>query len=180
MCTKFWDELQAQLVREAAELAEAEAAFATLTAEKTAAEEEMRKADAEHADAMWHEKQAEGMAQATRCGGNPSKDDEIAEKAALANLKKCKEYRSQTSKVLAARTKGLTEASAEFETSQRLVETLRLKREGGGALVSKHAAPFFEWLAADEESDDDEEEKKEEKKEGKKEEEKKEGAVDVN
>jgi hypothetical protein len=152
--TKYWDGLQAQIVREEAELAEAKAALETLTAQKAAAEEEMYKADREQSDAAWYEKQAEQMAQATRCGGNPSKEDEVQEKAALANLKKCKDYSSQMTKVLAARTKDLTEVNAGFETSQRLVEQLRVKIESGGALFSKHATPFFEWLAAD----DDEEE----------------------
>lgn len=156
---KFWDELQAQLAREAAELVEATAAFETLTAEKAKAEEEMSKAGHEQADAAWHEKQAEAMAQVTRCGGNPSKEDELAEKNALATLKKCKEYSTQASKVLAARTKDLTEVNAEFETSQSLVEARRLKGEGGGALFTKHTKPFFEWLAAPEE-DSEEEEKK--------------------
>jgi len=153
--TKFWDDLQAQLVREEAEFVEARAALETLTAEKAAAEEEMRKAEREQNDAAYYEKQAEQMAQATRCGGNPTKEDEIAEKEALANLKKCREYRTQTNKIIAARTKNVTEVSAEFETSQRLVEQLSVKAEGGGALFSKQAKPFFEWLAAD---DDDEDE----------------------
>ena len=110
---------------------------------------------------------AEALAQATRCGGNPSKEEESAEKAAIANLKKCKEYRTQTGKVFAARAKDLTTVNAEFETSQRLVEQLRLRGEGGGALFTKHAAPFFEWLAASSEEEEEEAEKKEVKAEKK-------------
>jgi len=154
-CMRFWTDTQAQLVREAAELTEASAALATLTAEKAAADEAVRLADREKSDAAWYEKQAEHTAQATRCGGNPSKEDEAAEKAALANLKKCKEYHTQTSKVLVARAKNLTEVSAEFETSQRLVEQFKQRGEGGAALFTKHAAPFFEWLAEEDDDDDD-------------------------
>ena len=40
----------------------------------------VRIADREQADAAWYLKQAEQTAQATRCGGNPSKEDEAAEK----------------------------------------------------------------------------------------------------
>lgn len=153
--TKFWETLQSQLEREAAELAEAAAALETLTVDKAAAQEEMKRADKEQADAAQHEKWAEQSAQAARCGGNPSKEDEIAEKAALNHVKKCKDYRTQTSKVAAARSKALTEVSAEFETSQRLVEQLTTKAEGGGALFTKKAKPFFDWLAAPDEEDSD-------------------------
>jgi len=163
--TKYWIELQARLVRENAELVDAEAALSALTAAKASAEEAMRVAEREKADASWYEKQAEQTAQATRCGGNPSKEDELAEKAAMANLKKSKEYCTQTTKVLAARTKDQTEANAEFETSQTLVEQLRRKGEGGGALFAKHAAPFFEWLAADDDDDEEEDVKKDKVKE---------------
>jgi len=153
--TKFWDDLQAQLVRDIAELAEAKTVLETATAEKAKAEEKMRHADSEHLDAASKQKQAEQLAQNTRCGSNPSKDDESIEKAALSELKKCKDYCTQTSKVLAARSKDLMEANAEFETSQRLVEQLRTMGEGGIALFSTHAKPFFEWLAADEEDGDE-------------------------
>jgi len=166
--TKFWADLQAQLAREETEYAEAKSAFSTLTAEKAAAEEAAAEATRGEKDAIWSEKQAEAHAQATRCGGNPSKEEESAEKAAIANLKKCKEYRTQTGKVFAARAKDLTTVNAEFETSQRLVEQLRLKGEGGGALFTKHAAPFFEWLAASSEEEDEEAEKKEVKAEAEK------------
>jgi multidrug efflux pump subunit AcrA (membrane-fusion protein) len=148
-------ELQAQLVREDAELAEASSSLATLTTDKAEAEEAVRLADHEKSDAAWYEKQAEHHAQAMRCGGNPSKDDEAAEKAALAELKKCKQYHIQTSKVQVARSKNLSEVSAEFETSQRLVQQFTQRAAGGGMLFAKHAKPFFEWLAAD---DDEEEE----------------------
>ena len=165
--TKFWADLQAQLAREETEYAEAKSAFSTLTAEKAAAEEAAAEATRGEKDAIWSEKQAEALAQATRCGGNPSKEEESAEKAAIANLKKCKEYRTQTGKVFAARAKDLTTVNAEFETSQRLVEQLRLRGEGGGALFTKHAAPFFEWLAASSEEEEEEAEKKEVKAEKK-------------
>ena len=177
--TKFWADLQAQLAREETEYAEAKSAFSTLTAEKAAAEEAAAEATRGEKDAIWSEKQAEAHAQATRCGGNPSKEEESAEKAAIANLKKCKEYRTQTGKVFAARAKDLTTVNAEFETSQRLVEQLRLKGEGGGALFTKHAAPFFEWLAASSEEEEEEAEKKEVKAEAEKKEVKAEKEVDV-
>ena len=47
------------------------------------------------------------------------------------------------------------EVSAEFETSQRLVEQFKQRGEGGAALFTKHAAPFFEWLAKEDDDDDD-------------------------
>jgi len=153
-CKKYWTGLQAQLVREAAELVDASAACETLAADKAAAEEAVKTASAEKANAMKDEKNAELYAQAARCGGNPTKEDEIAEKAALSALKKAKDYHAQTSKVLAARTKNMTETNAEFQASQRVVEQVTLKVEGGAALFAKHAAPFFEWL---EQEDEDEE-----------------------
>jgi len=148
----FWDDIQANRAREAAELAETEAAFVTLSAAKTAAEEAVRVAESEKADAAWYRKQAENHAQAMRCGGNPSKEDEAAEKAALASLKKCVDLHNQTTKIAAARAKSLVEANAEFEPGLRLRDEQLHRKAVGVELFARHAAPFFEWLAA---SDDD-------------------------
>jgi len=153
----YWKAIQEQLKREEAELAEASAAFTVLSADKAAAEEAVRQADGEKADSAWNVKQAEMTAQACRCGGNPSKEDEAAEKVALSALKKCVEYHTQTTKVAAARAKNLVEANAEFETGQRLLEQRRSRETTGVALFAKHAAPFFDWLAADDEDEEDEE-----------------------
>ena len=95
------------------------------------------------------------LPQACRCGGNPNKDEEAAEKAALSSLKKCVDYHGQTSKVLVARSKDLVEARAEAEPAKRLLDDLRHRKEVGVELFSKHAAPFFEWLEAEEESEDE-------------------------
>ena len=86
---KYWADLQAQLVRDEAELVEATAAHTLLSTEKAGLEEAVRVATQEESDAAWYNKKAEQTAQATRCGGNPSKDDEANEKAALSALKKC-------------------------------------------------------------------------------------------
>jgi hypothetical protein len=153
---KYWADLQAQLLRDDAELAEQAAAHKLLSDEKGALEEAVRVAEAEEADAAWYNKKAEQTAQATRCGGNPSKDDEANEKAALSALKKCKDYYNQTGKVLAARSKNLMEVNIEYEASLVLVNQLTNRGQGGGALFAKHAAPFFEWLAADDDDEDDE------------------------
>ena len=153
---KYWADLQAQLLRDDAELAEQVAAHKLLSDEKAALEEAVRVAEAEESDAAWYNKKAEQTAQATRCGGNPSKDDEANEKAALSALKKCKDYYNQTGKVLAARSKNLMEVNIEYEASLVLVNQLTHRGQGGGALFAKHAAPFFEWLAADDEDEDDE------------------------
>ena len=158
---KYWTDLQAQLVREEAELAEQVAAHKRLSEEKAGLEEAVRVAEAEESDAAWYNKKAEETAQAARCGGNPSKDDEANEKAALSALKKCKDYYNQTGKVLAARSKNLMEVNIEYEASLVLVNQLTTRSQGGGALFAKHAAPFFEWLAADDE--DEEEDEKDEK-----------------
>ena len=53
------------------------------------------------------------------------------------------------------------EVNIEYEASLVLVNQLTTRSQGGGALFAKHAAPFFEWLAADDE--DEEEDEKDEK-----------------
>lgn len=151
----YWADVQAQRTREAEELAAAEIAFTSADAERAVSEEAVKKAEAEKADAAWHLKKAEEYSQACRCGGNPNKDEEAAEKAALSSLKKCVDYHGQTSKVLVARSKDLVEARAEAEPAKRLLDDLRHRKEVGVELFSKHAAPFFEWLEAEEESEDE-------------------------
>ena len=95
----YWAGVQAQRAREEQELAEAEVAFTTLSAEKDAAEEAVKAADREKSDAAWYLKQAEQTAQAMRCGSMPSKEDEAAEKAALSALKKSIDYHTQACNV---------------------------------------------------------------------------------
>jgi len=150
----FWRDVQAQRVREAAELADATAAFATLRAAKEAADEALRVAEEEQASADWYRKQAEQRAQAMRCGGNPSKEDEAAEKAANAALKKCIDLSSQATKIAAARNKGRLDANSDFEPALRLRDERQHRSQVGVELFSRHAAPFFEWLAADDDDED--------------------------
>ena len=151
----YWADVQAQRVREKADLAAAEVAFTATSAERGVAEEAVKVAEKEKADAAWYLKRAEENAQACRCGGNPNKEEEAAEKAAQNNLKKCVDYHGQTTKVLVARSKDLVEARAEAEPAKRLLDDLRHRQEVGVELFSKHATPFFDWLEAEEESDDE-------------------------
>ena len=146
MLLNYWAQLHAQREREAAELTAAEAAVIVTRAESEQAEEAVKLAEKERSDAAWYLKQAEQTAQARRCGGNPNKDEEAAEKAAQTNLKKCIDFHTQTTKVLAARSKDLVEARAEDDPAQRLVQELRHRQEVGVELYSKHVAPFFKWL----------------------------------
>lgn len=147
--------LQARQVSEAAELAEAEANYVTLSAEKAKAEEADKHASGEKAEAARELKHMEYMAQVTRCGSNPSQEDQANEKAALAHLKKALEYHTQMTKVHAARAKNLMEKNAEFEPCQRLVEELRRRKQEGIELFAQHAKPFFDWLATEGDSEDE-------------------------
>lgn len=151
----YWADVQAQRVREKEELAAAEVAFTTASAERDVAEEAVKVAEKEKADAAWYLKKAEENAQACRCGGNPNKEEEAAEKAAQSNLKKCVDYHGQTTKVLVARSKDLVEARAEAEPAKRLLDDLRHRQEVGVELIVKHAAPFFEWLEAEDEEEEE-------------------------
>lgn len=149
----YWASLSAQRVREDAELAAAEVAASETAALSDAADAAVKAADKEKQDAEWYLKQAEQLAQARRCGGNPNKDEEAAEKAAQVNLRKCVDFHKQTSRVLAARSKDLAEARAEEEPAKRRATDLRRRREVGVELYATHVSPFFEWLEADDESD---------------------------
>merc|ERR1740130_236837 len=115
---KYWADLQAQLLRDDAELAEQVAAHKLLSDEKAALEEAVRVAEAEESDAAWYNKKAN-------------------EKAALSALKKCKDYYNQTGKVLAARSKNLMEVNIEYEAGLVLVNQLTHRGHGGGALFAK-------------------------------------------
>ena len=152
----YWASLSAQRVGEDAELAASEVAATATAAAAEAAEAAVKVAEKQQEDAAWYLKQAEQLSQARRCGGNPNKDEEAAEKAAQINLRKCADYHKQMTKVRAARSKDLVEATAEGEPAKRLVEALRHRREVGVELFAKHAEPFIEWLnAEDNESGDD-------------------------
>ena len=153
----YWAALDAQRAREAAELEAAEEKEKTTSAEVAQGEDAVKAAEKEKADAAWYLKQAEQLAQARRCGGNPNKDEEAAEKAAQQNLKKCIDFHTQTNKILAARSKDLVEARAEDDPTKRLVAELRHRRDVGVVLFMKHATPFFEWLDAEDDDDDDDE-----------------------
>jgi len=151
----YWADVNARRTREAAELAESEATCAALSAEKAAAEEAVRHASREQADAAWHLKQAEQRAQNCRCGGSASREEEAAEKQSLSMLKKAIEYGTQMDKVLAARSKDLIEASAELEAPQRVLTEQRVRKEVGVELFAKNSVAFFEWLAEDDDDEDD-------------------------
>jgi len=154
--TKYWDALASQRTREEAELVEAQTSTTALKEDKEKAEEAVKTAEKDKLDAAYALKQAEQYSQSVRCGGNPSKEEEAAEKAAIPYLKKAIEFHTQTTKVLAARSKNLTEANAEYEPAAKLLEERKMRKEVGIELFAKHAAPFFEWLAADDDDDDDE------------------------
>lgn len=153
----FWGDIQAQRAREEEALAEATAVLATLSAAKAAAEEALRIAEAEKADAAWYLKQAEQTAQAMRCGGNPSKEEEAAEKAANSALKKCIDMHAQATKIAAARNKSRVDANSEHEPALRLRDEQLHRKQVGVELFSRHAAPFFEWLANEDDEEEDDE-----------------------
>lgn len=147
--------LDVQRAREAAELEAAEEKSKMTGAEVGTGEAAVKSAEKEKDDAAWYLKQAEQLAQARRCGGNPNKDEEAAEKSAQQNLKKCIDFHTQTNKIVNARSKDLVEARAEDDPTKRLVGQLRHRRDVGVELFMKHATPFFEWLDAEDDDDDE-------------------------
>jgi len=155
--TSYWNQLLARRAREEAELVETEANLVKLTAEMEQAEAAEKKAMTEKENATWELKNAEYTVQATRCGSNPSHEEQCAEKAALASMKKTLESHNQATKIHSARSKNLVEKRAECEPCQRLVEELRQRKQVGIELFSQHAKPFFDWLATADESDDGDE-----------------------
>jgi len=152
--TEYWADLQAQTTRDSEALETAQTAFGEQQSAETAAAAAVRDAEAQQREMLAYKKNSEAYAQNARCGSNPNKDEEMAEKAAIAQLKKAIELHNQSQKVLAARQKTLVaESAALTEAGDTLAE--RKAEVERRAPFKKHATPFFDWLAAsDEESDE--------------------------
>jgi len=153
--TEYWADVEASTARDASALETAKTAFEQQQAAENEAAAAVRDAEVAQREMTAYKKNSEAYAQNARCGGNPNKDEELAEKAAMAQLKKAIELHNQSQKVLAARQKTLmAESSALTEAGHELSE--RQAEVDRRSPFVKHATPFFEWLAAsDEESDGD-------------------------
>ena len=153
--TEFWADLQAATVRDTAALEAAKVAFAQQQTAETAAAAEVKNAEAAQREAEKYKKNSETYAQNARCGGNPTKEDEIYEKAAIAQLKKALELHTQSQKVFAARQKTLVAESGALTEAGHALTACQAEVDRR-APFAKHAAPFFDWLAASDDESDDE------------------------
>ena len=129
-------------------------ALAEAEVEEAAAAKAAKAAESQHAEAMAKRRDAEWYAQQARCGGNPSKEDEIAEKAANAAMKKAVDLHGAAQNITAARDKTLVAKKAELEASKRAHAELQGRVDHALPFVT-HARPFFDWLAASDDDDDD-------------------------
>lgn len=152
--TQYWGDAQASVERDVQALEEAKTAVNQQQAVEAAAAAAVGAAEAEQKELTAYKKASEQYAQAARCGGNPNKDEEAAEKAALAQLKKAIELHTQSLKVLAARQKTHVAESATLEEVTRTLAERQAAVDRRAPFV-KHAAPFFEWLAASDDEDED-------------------------
>lgn len=151
---EFWALVGASAQRDATSLLAAKEALAEAEVEEAAAAKAAKAAESQHAEAMAKRRDAEWYAQQARCGGNPSKEDEIAEKAANAAMKKAVDLHGAAQNITAARDKTLVAKKAELEASKRAHAELQGRVDHALPFVT-HARPFFDWLAASDDDDDD-------------------------